>query len=743
MFLPIFYGFIEIIIQSLLIREIVAQFTTNELIYGVLIALWLLINAGGSLLSRYCFVGKEKKGTAVLFLLLALTMPFLMPGLKVVKLLLNIPYGVVAPNYAIIIAALSSFLIVGIINGILFSMLSRLYQNINRTYLFEGVGFAIGGILFSFVLIHLLSPLQMCLFLSISISLVTLLLLKEWEIQGIVLLIICAFALNFSPNIEKRVNELTWRGYQLLKISESLSGRLTLIKDRGLKTLFLNNSPYAYSYDQPLAEELTYLPLSFVHNPKSILVLGSNRNLFPELQKYQAQKTFIEPDARIIKMYPDNIPLKDIIISDPRYYLQNTDQQYDCILLNLPPPLSMLSSRFYTREFFRLAKKRLAPGGIFALRLPFGQIPEIIEINRSIYKTFQAEFAVNKIIKGTYVHYLGSLDPKLFSVPPAMLSIRMGKAQPEFFDYSILDAALDPLNQVILQQTLTADSQTRINTDLRPVSYFLGLSYWQRLLGSPMLAVLQGFERYNFLIIAVMVLLATASLLVGIEPQETDIRHTTYDIRPFSKTKVIGRWSLVAGQIQGLWSMVYGLVPTSPSLPALIFFQALSMTAWEIILLQYYQINHGFLYNHFPVLIALFMLGLSLGAYWGNRIVVSCQLSVSLFLLLRRVMVGGLLYSLVLTVLIYLNILTVIPLLIIVPGLLLGLSFSIAVSIAGAENMRVENVSARFYAMDLFGGVFGPFLLSAFLIPLNGFFISAVLVCVVTGRNLAALIRTE
>ncbi|MFC1477908.1 hypothetical protein ACFL57_00430 [Candidatus Margulisiibacteriota bacterium] len=727
MFLPIFYGFIEIIIQSLLIREIVAQFTTNELIYGILIALWLLINAGGSLLSRYCFVGQEKKGTAVLFLLLALALPFLLPALNLIKLFLNIPCGVVAPNYAIIIAALSSFLLIGIINGILFSMLSRFYKDINRTYLFEGIGFAAGGVLFSFVLIHIFSPLQICLLLSLSVLLVILLHLKELKLPGVLLLVICAVALNFSPNIEKSINALVWRDYQLIETRESLSGRLTLIKDRGLKTLFLNNSPYAHSYDRPLAEEFVHLPLSFVPNPKSILILGSNRNLFPELHKYQAQKTFVEPDAQIIKLYPDNISNADIVISDPRYFLQNTAEYYDCILLNLPPPLSMLSNRFYTREFFRLAKSRLTTNGLLALRLPFGQVPEIIELNKSINKTFQAEFAINKTIKGNYVYYLGSLYPQRFSAPPAALGARLARVHPEFFDASVLEAALDPLNQAILKQTIAYDDQTWINTDLKPVSYYLGLSYWQRLLGSPLLEVLQGFERYNFLIIVIMALLIVASLLVIVRPL-ADIRHTTNDIRPCRGIKVIGRWSLVIGRF-----------PANPSLPALIFFQALAMTAIEIILLQYYQINHGFLYNRFPVLIALFMLGLSLGAYWGNKIVVSCQLLADQFRLLRSVMAGSLVYSLVLTLLIYLNMLTAIPLLIIIPGLLLGLSFSIAVGIASAENMQIKNISALFYAMDLFGGVAGPFLLSAFLIPLNGFFVSALLVCLVAGRNVIVL----
>lgn len=52
---------------------------------------------------------------------------------------------------------------------------------------------------------------------------------------------------------------------------------------------------------------------------------------------------------------------------DAKHWLANTDEQFNLILHDIPPARSRQVALTYTEEFFRLAKARLKPGGIFSI----------------------------------------------------------------------------------------------------------------------------------------------------------------------------------------------------------------------------------------------------------------------------------------------------------------------------------------------------------------------------------------
>jgi len=74
---------------------------------------------------------------------------------------------------------------------------------------------------------------------------------------------------------------------------------------------------------------------------------------------------------------------------DGRNFLLCTRQTFDVISCDPTHP-SLGSGALYTRDFYRLVKHRLRPGGIFTLYLPFHQIPE--PEFRRLLNTFAAEF---------------------------------------------------------------------------------------------------------------------------------------------------------------------------------------------------------------------------------------------------------------------------------------------------------------------------------------------------------------
>jgi len=77
---------------------------------------------------------------------------------------------------------------------------------------------------------------------------------------------------------------------------------------------------------------------------------------------------------------PHRHPLKDARVSvhveDGRFFLQQTDRRYDLITGEPPPPRVAGVAPLYSREYFRLLRDRLNPGGLATYWLPMHQLGE-------------------------------------------------------------------------------------------------------------------------------------------------------------------------------------------------------------------------------------------------------------------------------------------------------------------------------------------------------------------------------
>lgn len=75
---------------------------------------------------------------------------------------------------------------------------------------------------------------------------------------------------------------------------------------------------------------------------------------------------------------PADHPLRDprvrVTIEDGRFFLQTTDERYDLITSEPPPPQGLGVVNLYSREYFQLTHDRLAPGGMATHWLPVFQL---------------------------------------------------------------------------------------------------------------------------------------------------------------------------------------------------------------------------------------------------------------------------------------------------------------------------------------------------------------------------------
>jgi spermidine synthase len=120
-------------------------------------------------------------------------------------------------------------------------------------------------------------------------------------------------------------------------------------------------------------------------------------------------------------------PLARIVFDDGRRFLERSNQQYDVITIDPPPPVEAAgSSLLYSTEFYALARKRLRPHGIVAQWLPEFRGAEVV-VRASIARAMAESFPhvrVFRSVEGWGYHFIASPSPIV--IPPAsVLAARM------------------------------------------------------------------------------------------------------------------------------------------------------------------------------------------------------------------------------------------------------------------------------------------------------------------------------
>lgn len=174
----------------------------------------------------------------------------------------------------------------------------------------------------------------------------------------------------------------------------------------------------------PITKMIAHLPLAFLPRaPKSALVIcfgmGTTHR---SVLSWGVHSTAVELVPSVVTVFPFfhadanrllSSPLSKVVIDDGRFYMERSNQLYDVIAIDPPPPVeAAASSLLYSKEFYSIAKSHLAPGGILQQWFPMGSNdPEIIA---SVAKALQESFPHVRVfhsIEGWGYHFLASESP--------------------------------------------------------------------------------------------------------------------------------------------------------------------------------------------------------------------------------------------------------------------------------------------------------------------------------------------
>ncbi len=693
-------GMTSLATQIILLREFVSVFQGNELVIGVVLAVWMMLTGAGAFLGRLSAPLSPRRS----FPAAALACSGTLPPLAVLLLRTMRNFIFTAGSMVGILQALAASLVVlapfCLLSGFLFTFFVHLISSIegeNRTasvYAWESLGSAAGGVVFTLTLTTFLETFQ-TLFVLLLVDLAVALFLA-WTSRaaaaavGVLTVMGAAIVGLITNGADPWTRSFLFPGQKIVYFKDTPYGNLTVTRQGG-EACFFENSILMFSTNDvtPNEESVHYCMLQRPSPRRVLLVGGGISGTTTEILKYGVQgvdyveiNPWITGIGRKFTRALDDSRIS-VVGGDARMYVRSTGNRYDAALINLPDPATAQLNRFYTLEFFRELKRVMNDSAVVSISLLQAaeyQGNEARRLNSILYMTLQRVFAHVLIVPGERNYFLasdGALDIGITGL------VEKRAVSTLYVNRFYLDDRL--IAQRSREVTSMIDTSSVLNRDFTPVCYYRQLGYWLSYF---------GFNPGPWLLAAGFALLL-----------------------------LLGRFSAVgAGMFAG----------------------GFAASSVEIVLLISFQVLCGSLFQMTGIVITAFMGGIGAGTLLAGRIVrrpginsfIILQFGVSVICLLLP------------AVLLWLQTMISHPLLIqcVITAIAFGAAVLTGIEFAIATRVRrggTTEVASELYGLDLFGAAFGALLISVYAIPLFGLISVSLLAGVVSagGGVLCLLVR--
>ncbi len=483
-------GLLSVIVQSVVLRESLFGHHQAELTSGIVLASWI---AGSG-------IGAAVGGRTSKHRLLWVTGMILLPALGFLQ--------VVASRLEIIPTALS-VVPAGFVGGLVFVQ-PFAFCRPGKVYALEALGAAVGGGIFVLLSPHMLA-FEM-LTVGILISAAGLLLCGR-HVPGLIVsaVLLAGFLLSAPASLGTWLGGESFKEYDSVSIHPSPYGEVVTGIRSGQHAIFRSGLLEATWPSLESAEGVVTIPLIAVL-PSSVLYIGSSpeeAGIISEWPTVDSVVTLV-PDKTLcsIAEYPSGTRG-----GDGRRFLSVNDERWNLVIVSTGQPLSLLSNRYFTREFFELLSDRLTEDGVAAIHLPGGinrLHPLEAELAKSILLSAESVFRWSRILplSGLVLLTGNGLEP---SFEGSVLAERMDSigVSGVFVNSGTLPFDLSYLRLSAVEEQLHTAS-ARMNTDLHPEGFRIACELWDIRVGDD--------QKLNFAIpIAGLCLLAmiTASFLSG------------------------------------------------------------------------------------------------------------------------------------------------------------------------------------------------------------------------------------
>lgn len=715
-------GFTTMIGQIVLLRELIIFFTGNELVIGIILAVWLLWTAFGSgVLGRWI---THRSAPLIILILTQLALSVIIPLtfilIKQSKMLFSMTAGEVFTPILIFVIPTVSLSFIGSITGFLYPVCCKiLAQTIEKKstaagkiYLFEAIGSGVAGFVASIFLFRYLENFQVAIILS-GVHLTIAVLLgfyyskRAWQSIAIVSIIILLLIVLFFPSLYLSLEQRSWRPIQLLETKSTLYGVLAVT--RLADTInFYENGVFMYSYPDLMAsEESVHFVLLQHPEPKTVLLIGGNgAGNIPQILMHPSVSRidFVLLDPVANKLAGKHIPEFDAIMKDHRVhfyfmdgrlFLHQSPRRYDAIIIDLPAPQTTLINRFFTREFYQKASAKMNSDGVIGFNISSSDHyigDEEAELLSCLYHTLQSVFPDLILIPGYTIHFIACKTSGILTHDHDILAelIENRTLATQFIRDYYLKFRLTDEKKAYLNSRIRSESSTLLNRDFRPVGYFNNIYLWLSTFNPKLISAIHHVKQLLSQLGAFLLLLFIIFTVM-----------LTFYLR---KKQKLNQFNLTLS--------IFLIGSTSISL--------------EVLIIHVFQAIYGYAYFQISLILSSFMFGLALGSWFSLRkkLIVNqtihryfgFQLLLFLYPLLTLITA----YALAKFVLPGFVIQTVVFLLISGLGFICGHQFPIANDLLYQKSRGIERVGGALYAWDLVGALVGVLFISTVLIPFLG-----------------------
>jgi len=718
-------GFSGLVAEILLLRELLIVFSGNELTIGVILANWLLLEAAGSFLAGRLIEGArhEREAFALVTVLFSLFLSAAVFLTRTLKGLLGVSVGESLGLLSIFYVSFLILLPVSVLHGALFTLSCRIYAACSgqektaagRVYVYETVGTILGGIACTYWLIPRLNTFEAAIGLAAANFATGLILLAPgrgggWPRKAMLLSLGLLLVLSGSLVLGGQADALhrasvraQWRSLNVVDYQNSPYGNICVVENEGQYIFFEDGVANIITPvpDLVAVEEFVHLPLLAHPAPGRVLILsGGAGGVINEVLKHPsvAAVTYAELDPlllSLLRQFPtpltawelDNERVQ-VAHVDGRLLLKETPERYDVIFVGIAEPSSLQANRFFTAEFFALARDRLNAGGILVLAAPGSlslQDEGLRDLNSCIFHTLRSVFPQARVIPGS--------DGNIFLASESAEALALDRAQivGRLYQREITAGApvpwhienkLHPGWQEWFGRFIAGGSR-KINRDFRPVGLFYSLSHWNALFAPGFGRLFQGIERVSLGAIALaLALLPLLFLLLRAK-----------------------RRGLAAG------------------IPFAIAATGFAGMIYDLVVIFAFQVVYGYAFSWIGALVAAFMVGAAGGATLTTALLPRLRDGLKFFLGIELALVG---FSLGLP----LALLAVnawaplaIPLFLAISGaagLLVGSQFPVANQLYLGQGGGLSGTAGLLYASDLLGGWLGGIVGAIVLLPVLG-----------------------
>ena len=676
------------LLQLLLLRECFLLFAGNELSWGVQLGFWLVFTAAGAALGSRL----SRRTGARLLALLPLAGVWALAAVRLLPLASPAPVGLETPLPWAAAALAAALLPLNLALGALFPALSgEDAAEAGGCYRLEALGAVIAGAAFTFLLAGKASGVSATFWASAAMAAATSALLRRTAAgesrASLALALALAFASALSP--ARRLDDLWWScrqgGSRRLATIETPYQRLDLGLFQGQRTVYSNGAPAFALEDAEEASSgyrLADLYLSLHPGPGRVLVIGEGEPGLPRrIAEYSPRHAvyFLEDEA-LLGLVARPKPPFEVVAGLDRRRLERSSDSFDLIILDLPPPSSVAGNRFFTEQAFSMARRRLAPGGVFVFRLPSsgeylaGRAALLLS---SVHRALERAFGETAILAGDDMLFIAGAVPKPLSLEA--LAERFSRRAPGRGRKAAFIALNEPFfDEMRHSEQLAAlrASDVPANDDSLPAASYLGVRRWADEMGSGgrtldcLERLLKRLSGHGLSLAAALCLAAALLSWAG---------------------RRLGRPQAARHAALGAAMLVSGFAGM----------------AGELALIYAYQSRSGQLYKAVGALFAAYMLGLAAGAWLGARtglkergllglraaMIASCGLSAFVCGADSGMAIGAGIF---------------------VCALALGAEFPAALEVYG------EGGAGALYAADTMGAALAAFLCGTLLLPLAG-----------------------